>query len=139
MILTEIIKNEFKDRISIISFTVSMIALLVMIITLSETNLPLLSDFGSAFLILFIIGFVMSALSGARDNSEGEFTMPKTMWLPLAILGALSFLLLIMGIFNIQFLIINTHADRFVVLSLMIIAKWVYVHSYNVSLLLKAE
>lgn len=139
MFVTKIIKNEFKDQISIISFCVSVIAFLVMIITLSGTTLPILSDSGSAFLILWILGFSMSALSGARDNSGGEFTLPKQVWLPLSILGALSFILLVMAIFNMPFMMIDDHTDRFIILSLIIISKWVYMHFYNISKLNKSE
>lgn len=139
MLFTEIIKNEFRSRVSTISLLVSVLALAVMILTLNETNLPLLSDFGSAFLVLWIIGFSMSAFAGARDNTDGEFTLPKQIWVPLSILGVLSGVLLIMAIFDISFLIISTQADRFVLLSIFIILKWLLVHIYNITLLYKAE
>ena len=118
MFITKVIKNEFKDRVSIISLCVSVVAFLVIIFTLSGTTLPILSDSGSAFLVLWILGFSMSALSGARDNSGGEFTLPKQVWLPLSILGAMSFILLVMAIFNIPFLMMDDHADRFLNYSL---------------------
>ena len=76
MFITKVIRNEFKDRVSIISICVSVIAFLVMILTLSGTTLPILSDSGSAFLVLWVLGFSMSVLSGARDNPGGEFTLP---------------------------------------------------------------
>ena len=139
MFVTKIVRNEFKNRVSIISLCVSVIAFLVMILTLSGTTLPILSDSGSAFLVLWILGFSMSALSGARDNSGGEFTLPKQVWLPLSILGAVSFILLVMAIFNIPFLMIDDHADRFLILSLIIISKWIYMHLYNTYKLYKSE
>ena len=139
MFVTKIVRNEFKNRVSIISLCVSVIAFLVMILTLSGTTLPILSDSGSAFLVLWILGFSMSALSGARDNSGGEFTLPKQVWLPLSILGALSFILLVMAIFNIPFLMMDDHADRFLILSLIIVSKWVYMHLYNIYKQFKSE
>ncbi|MHA1945235.1 MAG: hypothetical protein ACXAC6_02740 [Candidatus Hodarchaeales archaeon] len=139
MFVTKIIRNEFKDRVSIISLCVSVVAFLVIILTLSGTTLPILSDSGSAFLVLWVLGFSMSALSGARDNSGGEFTLPKQVWLPLSILGALSFVLLAMVIFNISFLMMDDNTDRFLLLSLIIISKWLYMHLYNTYKLYKSE
>ena len=139
MLFTEIIKNEFRSRVSTISLLVSVLALAVMILTLNETNLPLLSDFGSAFLVLWIIGFSMSVFAGARDNTDGEFTLPKQIWVPLSILGVLSGVLLIMAILDVGFLIIDTQADRFVLLSVFIILKWLLVHIYNITLVYKTE
>jgi len=129
--INKVIRNEFKDRVSIISLCVSVVAFLVIISKLSGTTLPILSDPGSAFLVLWVLGFSMSVLSGARDNPGGEFTLPKQVLIPLSIFGALSFILLAMAIFNIPFLMIDDHSDRFLILSLIIVSKWVYMHLYN--------
>jgi hypothetical protein len=139
MFITKVIKNEVKDRVSVISLCVSVIAFLVIILTLSGTTLPVLSDPGSAFLLLWVLGFSMSILSGARDNPGGEFTLPKQVLIPLSIFGALSFILLAMAIFNIPFLMIDDHSDRFLVLSLVIVSKWIYMHSYNIYKLYNSE
>ena len=118
-------------KISIVSFLVSALALLIMILTLNEIGLPLLSDYKSAFIVLWIIGFSMSVLAGIRDNPDGEFTISRPVMIPLMILGFLTVPLLILVLFDVPFPFLTLKRERFIALSLIIIAKWILVHVHN--------
>jgi hypothetical protein len=119
--------------VSIISNIVSVVALLVIFLTLSEGNFPLVSSYNSAFFVLFVIGFSMSVLAGIRDNPDGEFTIPKPFMIPVMIFGFLTVPLLILEIFNISLPILVNSKERFIALSLIIIVKWILIRSYNFS------
>ena len=119
-------------RVSIISYIVSAIAILVMVLTLGEGNLPILGDYKSAFFVLWIIGLSMSVIAGTRDNPDGEFTIPKPVMYPLMVLGSITVPLLILELLNISLPLLSQSKERFIALSLLIIIKWVLVHGYNI-------
>ncbi len=135
MIITKIIQDEFRNRISIISLVVSGFALVMMVLTLNESTLPSLTNFGNAFLVLWIFGFSLSILAGLCANPEGECTSPKPTMLPLIMCGVLVFLLLVLVFFPVPFLIINSPSDILLLLLLLVVSKWVLAHLYTIQLL----
>jgi hypothetical protein len=135
MFIPKIIQNEFRSRMSIISLVVSGFALVMMVLALNESTLPLLTNFGNAFLVLWILGFSLSILAGLCDNPEGEFTIPKPVMLPLMMFGVLVFLLLVLVFFPVLFLIINSPSDIFLLLLLLVVSKWILAHLYTIQLL----
>jgi heme O synthase-like polyprenyltransferase len=128
--------HKSNKKIEIVSYLISALALVVIILTLTEIGFPLLSEYTSAFYILWIIGFAMSALAGIRDNPDGNFTMTKTVMIALMILGFLTLPLLIVVFFKIP---LGQVKDLFIVLSAIIILKWVIVHLYNFTEKYRAE
>lgn len=134
---SEMPKSNKKDnKIGLLSYIVSALAVIVILLTLTEIGFPLLSDYTSAFYILWIIGFAMSVLAGIRDNPDGNFTMAKPVMIALMILGALNLPLLFIVFFKIPSAQVK---DLFVVLSGIIVLKWVIVHSYNITEKYKAN
>ena len=117
-------------KISIISYIVSALALSVIILTLYNMGFPFLSDYKSAFIVLWVIGLFLSILAGARDNPEGKFTLNRYVMISLMILGILTLPLLIIVVLDISF---ATVRDLFIVLSAIIILKWVITHLHNLT------
>ncbi|MBT8172065.1 hypothetical protein KJN74_04260 [Candidatus Bathyarchaeota archaeon] len=70
----------------------------------------------------------MSILAGTRDNPEGKMTLNKYVMGSLMILGLLTLPFLIIVVLDITFL---TLKDLFIILSAIIIIKWLMTHIYN--------
>ncbi|MHA2105901.1 MAG: hypothetical protein ACW981_20945 [Candidatus Hodarchaeales archaeon] len=117
-------------NIKIISYIVSIIALVVIFLTLAETNFLVFSDYKASFIVLWIIGLSMSVLAGIRDNPDGEFTMQKFVMIPLMTLGFITLPLLIVVFFEISIPFLQAK-ELFIGLATIIILKWVMVHTYN--------
>jgi uncharacterized membrane protein YiaA len=114
-------------KLSIISYLVSALALLVIILTLSNAGLPFFSDYKGAFIVLWILGLFMSMLAGIRDNPEGKIIVNKYVMMSLMILGLLTLPLLVIVVLDIP---IAQASDLFLILVAIIILKWVITHSY---------
>ncbi len=115
-------------KISIISYFVSALALAIIVLSLYNLTFPFLTDYKIAFIVLWIIGLIMSVLAGERDNPGGKFTANKYVMRILAIFGVATFPLLVIVVFDISFL---TFRDLFIVLSVITILKWLITHLYN--------
>ena len=117
-------------KISIISHFVSALALAIIVLTLYNLTFPFLTDYKIAFIILWIIGLIMSMLAGTRDNPGGKFTLNKYVMIILAIFGVATLPLFVIVVFDISFL---TLRDLFIALSVIIILKWLITHIYNLT------
>ena len=117
-------------KISIISYFVSALALAIIVLTLYNLTFPFLTDYKIAFIVLWIIGLIMSILAGTRDTPGGKSTLNKYVMSILAIFGVATLPLLVVVIFDISFL---TLRDLFSALSAMIILKWLITHLYNLT------
>ncbi len=117
--------------ISIVSIVVSILAALFIFAILTGRKVPLISGDKAAFFILWIIGLSMSALAGIRDNPDGTFQMPGCISIPLMLLGFSAVLLLIAMLVGIRVPPISGYREAFVALAIIIAAKWVIVHLYN--------
>lgn len=117
-------------KISIISYFVSALALTIIVLSLYNLTFPFLTDYKSAFIVLWIIGLIMSVLAGERDNPGGKFTLNKKIMRILVILGVATFPILIIVVFDISFL---TSRDLFIILSGIIFLKYLITHLNNLT------
>ena len=117
-------------KISIISHFVSALALAIIVLTLYNLTFPFLTDYKLAFIVLWIIGLIMSILAGTRDTPGGKSTLNKNVMIILAIFGVATIPLLAVVVLDISFL---TLRDLFIALSVTIILKWLITHLYNLT------
>jgi hypothetical protein len=117
-------------KISIISYFVSALALAIIVLTLYNLTFPFLTDYKIAFIVLWIIGLIMSILAGTRDTPGGKSTLNKNVMIILAIFGVATIPLLAVVVLDISFL---TLRDLFIALSVIIISKWLITHLYNLT------
>ncbi len=116
--------------ISIISGAVSILVALFIFAFLTGKKVPLISGDKAAFIILFILGFSMSALAGIRDGENFQQMIPLVM-ISLIVLGALAVLLFIVTLIGIKIPLISGYRRAFVAMATIIASKWVIVHLYN--------
>ena len=116
--------------ISIISGAVSILVALFIFAFLTGKKVPLISGDKAAFIILFILGFSMSALAGIRDAGNFQQMIPLVM-ISLMVLGALAVLLFIVTLIGIKIPLISGYRRAFVAMATIIASKWAIVHLYN--------
>ena len=116
--------------INIISGAVSILVALFVFAVLTDKKVPLVSGDKVAFIILFILGFSMSALAGIRDAENFQQMIPLVM-ISLMVLGALAVLLFIMTLIGIKVPLISGYRKAFIAMTTIIASKWVIVHLYN--------
>lgn len=129
-------KNVFPlTPIGVASYVVAILTALLVWGVLSGKKLPLIPDVRTAFYILWVLGLAMSILAGTRDYPDGSFKMPAFLLTPLMALGILAVLLLVARIVGLRLPLIPGYGEAFVVLAIIIAAKWVLAH---LNLLLRA-
>ena len=116
--------------INIISGAVSILVALFVFAILTDKKVPLVSGDKVAFIILFILGFSMSALAGIRDAENFQQMIPLVM-ISLMVLGALAVLLFIVTLIGIKIPLISGYRRAFVAMVTIIASKWAIVHLYN--------
>jgi len=123
-------RNKKMKWISIISGAVSILVALFIFAFLTGKKVPLISVDKAAFIILFILGFSMSALAGIRDGGNFQQMIPLVM-IFLMVLGALAVLLFIVTLIGIKIPLISGYRRAFITMATIIASKWVIVHLYN--------
>lgn len=116
--------------INIVSGAVSILVALFILAFLTGKKVPLISGDKAAFIILFILGFSMSALAGIRDAGNFQQMIPLVM-ISLMVLGALAVLLFIVTLIGIKIPLISGYRRAFVAMATIIASKWAIVHLYN--------
>ncbi len=118
-------------RISIASIVLSILVALFVFAVLTGKKVPLISGDKTAFIILFILGFSMSVLSGIRDGAETFEGMAASVRNTLIVLGLLAVVLFIVMLAGVKVPLISGYRKAFAVLATIIASKWVIVHAYN--------
>lgn len=118
--------------IGVSSYVMAVLAMLSIYTILSGKKLPIIGDGKLAFVMLFLIGFSMSVLGGFRDYPDGKFIMPGLLMALLMILGLAAIILLIAMLIGIKIPFIPTYKEAIMVISGIIILKWILVHLYKI-------
>ena len=113
----------------IISNVVSAIAFAIILLGFKGKQLPIYNE-KLYFYILFILGFAMSTLAGFRDFPDGHFKLPRIMLWVLMLLGFLAFLLVVGVLFKLKLPISLNYNTAFIILSIIIVSKWIITRSY---------
>lgn len=118
--------------VTVASYTVGIITLLLIFALLSGKKIPLMSSDKGIFILLFVLGFAMSILGGFRDYPDGKFVMPGILMFSLMTLGISAMLLLVLMLVGVKMPFITTYKEAYVAMSIIIFMKWSLVHLYKV-------
>jgi hypothetical protein len=115
----------------ILSYSVGAIALTLAILTLRGH----FEEYKRPFFVLWFLGITMSALSAFRDYPDGtpDQWLPIPIYWPLAILGTLSFILLLVMLTQRY----TNYKKAFFLLTIIIATKWTIVHLFKLFLALQ--
>ena len=113
----------------IVSNIVSAIAFIIILLGFRGKQLPIYNE-KLYFYILFILGFAMSVLAGFRDFPDGQFKLPQIMLWVLMLLGFLAFALAVGLLFKLKLPISLNYNTAFILLSIIIVSKWILTRSY---------
>jgi hypothetical protein len=115
----------------ILSYSVGAIALTLIILAVKGY----FEDFKRPFFVLWFLGISMSVLSALRDHPSGppDEWLPIPVYLPLSLLGALSFILLFVMLTPRY----TNYRKAFFLLTVIIASKWVIVHLFKLVLALQ--
>jgi hypothetical protein len=113
----------------IISNIVSAITFIIILLGFRGKQLPIYNE-KLYFYMLFVLGFAMSILAGFRDFPDGHFKLPQIMLWVLMLLGFLAFALVVGVLFKIKSPISLNYNTAFIVLSIIVVSKWILTRSY---------
>jgi hypothetical protein len=118
--------------LSLASYSVGILAFVLIFLVLTGKKIPLIGDQKGAFITIWMIGFSMSILAGFRDYPDGKFTMPGPLMGFLMVLGFAAVALLLIMLFGLKIPFIASYREALIILSFIMITKWVSVHIYKI-------
>lgn len=125
--------KKSKKKITIIVYSIEIITALLIVLTLTQK----LENEKLLFYIVWVLGFLMSPLSGMRDATVEAPTpnliFPKFLFYSLSILGGLSGILLIVSFFNS----ISDYRVLLIILTVILVCKWLITHGHKIYGILK--
>jgi hypothetical protein len=115
----------------ILSYSVGAIALIIVALAFKGY----FEDYKRPFFVLWFLGIAMSAFAAFRDYPDGtpDQWLPIPIYLPLSILGAVSFILLFVML-TPRF---TNYRKAFILLTIIIATKWTIVHLFKLVLALQ--
>ncbi len=122
-----------KNTVSLISYCVTAVALVIVYLVLNGRRFPLAGSDRAAFYLLWVVGLSMSILAGTRDMTDGKMIIPSLILYPLMILGAISFLLPLVMLIGGRLSWLSNYRAAFILLAVMIGVKWLLVHGWLVA------
>ena len=122
------ISGKSKMIYAILSYTIEVIATVLIVLTLSRK----IENEKLIFYIVWVMGLMMSAFSGIRDSTieapTPDILFPKILFWSLTIIGVLCGILLMASFFKG----VSDYRVLLIILAVMLSIKWLITHGYKI-------